>query len=287
MPVARRNSRKKITLVKSRAVDSGGRRGAEERRGTRTLRVLSYNIHQGLTVARRKLTLAFLRDAIRSLGADLVILQEVAGSDGVGARYRGKQQPMEEASFQLEDLADSLWPYTAFGKNSVFSGGYHGNAILSRYPILESKNHDISIAKRGLVRRGTLYAKIEPPGLGSPLHVWATHLGLIQAERNRQVKNVCSIIEGKVPGAQPVVLAGDFNDWREVISTKVHKKLQLDEVFLAQDGQHARTFPSPFPVLRLDRIYFRHLKLNAALRISGRPWQFLSDHLPILAEFCW
>jgi endonuclease/exonuclease/phosphatase family metal-dependent hydrolase len=246
-------------------------------------RVLSYNIHQGLTVAKRKLSLALLKDAIKSLDVDLVLLQEVAGVEG-GKKTKSRELAVQ-TSFQLEALADDMWPYYAYGRNSVFSGGFHGNAILSAWPIQHYSNIDISITKRGLVRRGILHAELDVVGTGQTLHVLATHFGLLQAERQRQLRRLVEYVSKNIPPGAPVILGGDFNDWRETISGRLSKTVGFREAFLESGARHARTFPSGFPVLKLDRIYFRHLNLKDVEKVSGRPWLFLSDHLPLVAEF--
>jgi endonuclease/exonuclease/phosphatase family metal-dependent hydrolase len=251
------------------------------RRKTSRIRVLSYNIHQGQTVYRRQLALSLLKEAIKSLKADVVLLQEVAGV--TGARKKADRASGEYVTpFQLEALADEIWPYSAYGRNSVFAGGFHGNAILSRFPIKAFHNTDISVMK-AMVKRGILHAELEM-GSGS-FHAISTHLGLLEAERQRQVRRLCEYIRDKIPGEASLVLGGDFNDWRERLSKRIHKGTKMDEAFLKQERKHARTFPAQFPVLRLDRIYFRGVKLHKATKVQGRPWLFLSDHLPLVAEF--
>lgn len=51
---------------------------------------------------------------------------------------------------------------------------------------------------------------------------------------------------------------------------------------------HARArgaqLSSRFPVLPLDRIYLRNLRVVQARVLSGLPWSLLSDHLPLLAS---
>lgn len=249
----------------------------------RPFRVLSYNIHQGLTVAKRKLSLTLLKEAIKSLNVDLVLLQEVAGVEA-GRKLKARELTAQ-TSFQLEALADEMWPFYAYGRNSVFSGGFHGNAILSAFPIQQYKNIDISIAKRGLVRRGILHAELDIVGQNRTLHVLATHFGLIQVERQRQLRRLVEYVHAHIPADAPVILGGDFNDWREKISGKLSQSVGFREAFLESGAKHARTFPSQFPVLKLDRIYFRHLRLRSVEQISGRPWLFLSDHLPLVGEF--
>lgn len=246
-----------------------------------SLRVMSYNIHQGLTASRRQIGLNILKDAIVALSADVVILQEVAGTTST------PQKPTSTGSglaYQLEILADTLWPYHAYQRNSVFTGGYHGNAILSRFPL--KKWNVINISVPGLARRGVLHGEIEVPWMKSPLHLFGTHLGLLQYERHRQIKKLCAYMKDKVPSG-PMLLAGDFNDWRERISDKLEVDLKMKEAFLSHQMKHARTFPAGMPVLRLDRIYYRGFKLKGAERLKGRPWSHLSDHLPILAHLAY
>ncbi len=249
-----------------------------------SLRILSYNIHQGKTVDRRRLSLRELRGAISSLKPDLVLLQEVAGRE---------DEPIEDKKhpLQLEALMDKLMPYSCYGQNAVFQGGSHGNAILSRFPIHSSEHVDISVgpaSKRNLrfmPKRGLLHAAIELPGQDVQAHVIGTHFGLLQLERHAQLKKLTDFIHSRVPKGSPFILGGDFNDWRQVITKKLEKNLHLSEAFTKFYAKHAKTFPAKFPMLCLDRIYFRELSLVAADRLVGKPWHFLSDHLPLMAEF--
>ncbi|NOQ90769.1 MAG: EEP domain-containing protein, partial [Gammaproteobacteria bacterium] len=50
-------------------------------------------------------------------------------------------------------------------------------------------------------------------------------------------------------------------------------------------GSYARTFPAVFPVLSMDRIYYRGLDVVHCQRLHDQPWDRLSDHTPLLAEF--
>jgi endonuclease/exonuclease/phosphatase family metal-dependent hydrolase len=244
-----------------------------------SLRVLSYNIHQGKTASRRRLEFSLLKQAIKALHADIVLLQEVAGS----TRAKKNAPADVECAYQLEALADGIWKYQAYQRNSVFSGGYHGNAILSKFPIVRWNVLNITI--RGLARRGILHGEVDIPGMGNPFHVLATHLGLLQYERHKQVQRLCHYVSESIPGHTPLLIGGDFNDWREHVSEKLGSKLNVEEAFMAQHAEHARTFPARMPVLRLDRIYYRGLSLHSVLRLNGKPWHLLSDHLPILAQF--
>ncbi len=243
------------------------------------IRIISYNIHQGLTAQKSKRALSQIKDAVRELEADVVLLQEVAGS----THRKSKKEEVGITSFQLEELADSIWPYMAYQRNSVFSGGFHGNAILSRFPIQKWKSIDITLSP--FIKRGAIHAEVTIPEAEQPLHVIATHLGLLQFERKRQIKKVCQyLVDCLEPGAS-CILGGDFNDWRQIATGNLFKKLALHEAYHSIHKKHALTFPAPFPVLKLDRIYFRGLKTKAAGVLKGQPWVALSDHLPIIADF--
>lgn len=91
------------------------------------LQVLTVNTHKGFNPFNRRFILPELREAVRSVGADLVFLQEVLGSHSLHAARLPSQLPAP----QYEYLADSMWPQFAYGRNAVYPEGHHGNAVLS------------------------------------------------------------------------------------------------------------------------------------------------------------
>jgi endonuclease/exonuclease/phosphatase family metal-dependent hydrolase len=244
----------------------------------RKLRVLSYNIHKGFNTGNRKFLLKKMKDALQLIHPDLVFLQEVLGQHE-GHQKRIKDWPTQP---QFEYLADELWPHFAYGKNAIYSSGHHGNAILSKYAFHFYENIDISTNR--LEKRGLLHGIIDIPGRSKPLHAICVHLGLLEAERMQQVIRLCSRIESHVPHDEPLLIGGDFNDWRGKVSHPLEERLDVNEVFLTLNGAHAKTFPSWLPALRLDRIYFRGLKAQKARCLNERPWSELSDHAALVAE---
>lgn len=240
----------------------------------KTLKVLSLNTHKGFNWFNRRFVLHELREAIRSTGADLVCLQEVLGQHDLH-KSRHSNWP---AVPQYEFMADSIWPAYAYGRNAVYTSGHHGNAVLSRYPILSYDNHDISIA--GPERRGILHCVIQTPGQDT--HAFCTHFGLIDVHRVQQAQ-LLSRLMAKLPASAPLIVAGDFNDWRQ----RIHRQLTADglqEAFEQQCGRVARTFPALWPVLRLDRIYLKHARVRRTEVLATLPWSRLSDHVGLLAE---
>jgi endonuclease/exonuclease/phosphatase family metal-dependent hydrolase len=246
----------------------------------RTLRVATYNIHKGLSVApllNRRLTIHELRDKLRALDADIVFLQEVHGKHDRHAR-RYEDWP---AAPQYEFLADAVWHDFAYGRNSVYDAGHHGNAILSRFPIVAWDNQDVSM--RRFERRGLLHCEIRIPGWDDPLHCVCVHLGLRGHERSRQMEKLRQRIERLVPRAAPLIVAGDFNDWRQRAAQELAHPLGLHEVFELVDCRPARTFPAVLPLMTLDRIYVRGFQVRSARVHHGRAWARVSDHAALTA----
>jgi endonuclease/exonuclease/phosphatase family metal-dependent hydrolase len=231
------------------------------------IRVLTLNAHQGLHAAHRQGLLLRIRNALRASRADLVFLQEIGAVAGPEAH-----------AHQYEVLADSVWTHHAYGRNAVATGGHHGNALLSRHPVTTWRNVDASVGKAE--PRGLLHAVIALVD-DAPLHAICVHLALRESHRRRQVDRLLEVVH-EIPDGAPLVIAGDFNDWRE----RAHRRLVLsglEEVHAAAVGRPARTFPARAPWLRLDRIYVRNVRHRPA-KISARDWRMLSDHLPLAAE---
>lgn len=239
--------------------------------------VLTVNVHKGFTLFNRRFILHELREAVRCVDADIVFLQEVLGShSGHAERLTG----WPEAP-QYEFLADSMWADFAYGRNSVYPAGHHGNAVLSKFPIERYENRDATIL--GKEKRGLLHCVLSVPD-GGAIHVVCVHLGLMESHRRRQLELLCELIDGEVPADAPLVVAGDFNDWRERGHALLARCSGLREVFQSTSGQFARTFPARLPLLPLDRIYVRNLQIDKPVVLSMRPWSHLSDHAALAAD---
>jgi endonuclease/exonuclease/phosphatase family metal-dependent hydrolase len=184
---------------------------------------------------------------------------------------------------QFEYLADSVWQHFSYGKNAIHQNGHHGNAILSRFPIIAHENIDISTSK--LERRGLLHAVAQDPESGQQFDLMCIHLDLREFGRQRQLRSICERIDAANDHATPLLICGDFNDWRQKASRVLTEVTGVKEAFTTFQGRHVATFPSFLPVLALDRIYFRGLTVNEARVLRGTPWHKLSDHLPVFADF--
>jgi endonuclease/exonuclease/phosphatase family metal-dependent hydrolase len=239
--------------------------------------LLTLNIHHGFSALNRRFILAELREAVRTVSADVVCLQEVLGAH----EPRSRRHAAWPAAPHYEFIADTLWPQYAYGRNAVFPEGHHGNAVLSKFPIARFLNHDVSVG--GAEGRGMLWCVLDVPGQAAQIHVVCVHLGLRESHRRHQLESLCRLMENEIPVDAPLIVAGDFNDWRQQADRiLVHSALR--EVFVSATGRPARTFPARWPLLPLDRIYVRNMHVKRALVLAGRPWSHLSDHTPLLVD---
>ena len=244
-----------------------------------SIKVLTYNIHKGFSTSNLRFILHDIKVSLRHVDADVVFLQEIQGERTI-SKNRFDDWPNNS---QFEFLADQVWQHHAYGKNAIYKSGHHGNAILSKYPFIEWENIDVSTMRSA--SRSLLHGAIQIPGIEQKIHIICVHLGLFERERESQLTTLAKRIASHIPSEEPLIIAGDFNDWRGRAERHLHLDLGVKEVFKTAHGSHARTFPAALPVLSMDRIYYRGLDIINCRRLHGQPWNRLSDHTPLLAEF--
>ncbi len=239
---------------------------------TNTLHVVTYNIHKGFSHFNRRMMVHELRDRLRELAPDIAFLQEVQGL------HLGHAETLEDwpAEPQHEFLAAAVWENTAYGRNVIYDHGHHGNAILSRFPILKTHNQDVTHLR--FERRGMLHCTIKVSGWKQPLHCVCVHLSLLGYSRRKQMEALAEQLETWLPPNAPLIIAGDFNDWSNRADNILIDRLGLSEVFGGSAGQPPLSFPSALPLFRLDRIYVRGFSINSATVHFGLPLSRISDH---------
>ncbi len=243
-----------------------------------SLRVVTYNIHKGFSQFNRHLAVYELREELRTLSADIVFLQEVQGRSHRHAA-RLNNWPDEP---QHDFLAEDVWQATAYGRNVINDHGHHGNAILSRFPIAHAFNQDVTHMR--FERRGLLHCIIQVDWLAMPLHCVCVHLSLFARSRRRQIDALSSYLERITDPDSPLIVAGDFNDWRNEADALLAHRLGLNEAIAGGAGSPGRSFPAKKPMLRLDRIYLRGFSIERATIHAGRPWSQISDHAALSAQ---
>lgn len=246
---------------------------AETRTPPAVLRVATYNIHkgvQGLGPARR-LEIHNLALAVEMLDADIVCLQEVRAMNRREADYFTQWPDQGQADFLAPEGYEAV-----YRTNAVTRHGEHGNALLSRWPVVRHAHEDMSDHR--FEQRGLLHVEVRIAGMS--VHVIVVHFGLLPASRIRQTAQLKRYIAREVPLKAPLLVAGDFNDW----GSRVRRLLRVDALH-AFEGPRTRTYPSRFPIVQLDHIYARGLTPIGLHAPRGRVWRQMSDHLPLIAEF--
>lgn len=237
------------------------------------IRVATYNIHKGVQGLGpiRRLEIHNLGHAIEQLDADLVCLQEVRKEHRRESRYFANWPETPQAEFLAPEGYQSV-----YRTNAVTRHGEHGNALLSRWPVIQHQHEDMSDHR--FEQRGLLHTEVLIHG--QSVHVLVVHLGLIRSSRVRQLAQLQRYIDREIPVRAPLVVAGDFNDWGALVQTSLGRAglLTLEQV-------QALTFPSRLPLVQLDHIYGRGLKPRALVVPHGRIWARMSDHLPLIADF--
>lgn len=243
-----------------------------------TLRIATFNIHKGYTHFNAHFSLHHQRDLLHKLNTDIVFLQEVQDQHYQHPKRFNKWPIKGQVNF----LADNLWKDYRYGKNATYPEGHHGNALLSKLPIIHSENHDISV--NALEQRGMLHCVIEIANWNTQLHCICLHLGLLANWRKQQLDKISHYIAQQVPNNAPLIVAGDFNDWSTRAGSTFANHLGLSEVFEHSTGKLARSFPAVLPILRLDRIYTRGLMIQHAQVHGGVSHAGLSDHAVLTAS---
>jgi endonuclease/exonuclease/phosphatase family metal-dependent hydrolase len=237
------------------------------------LRVATYNIHKGVQGVGpgRRLEIHNLGHAVEQLDADIVCLQEVRKLHRQEEKYFTRWPELPQAEFLAPQGYEAVYQTNALTRH-----GEHGNALLSRWPVISRGHEDMSdhrFEQRGLLHV-TIYAHRRT------VHVIVLHLGLIAGSRSRQVDQVKRFIEREIPRREALIVAGDLNDWGGKLRPAMNEIGLRDFVAARQF-----TYPSRLPLTQLDFVYSRGLKPVGVEIPRGRIWWRMSDHLPLIAEF--
>jgi endonuclease/exonuclease/phosphatase family metal-dependent hydrolase len=235
------------------------------------IRVATYNVHKCRGMDR-KVSAARIAQVLREVDADVIALQEIL-------RVANEDPKHDQVGFLASELG---MEHCAFGHNRPLQGGTYGNATLSRFPIENWTNYDVSHAKRE--RRGCLRTDLRVDK-GQLVHVMNLHLGTGFMERRAQARMLLSpelLLNGEFKA--PRIVVGDLNEWTRGLATCL-----LSEHFVSaeENGRRVkRSYPGVLPLLRLDHVYYDgKLKLEKFGIHRSKAALVASDHLPMVAEF--
>jgi endonuclease/exonuclease/phosphatase family metal-dependent hydrolase len=216
------------------------------------VRVMTYNIRSAYGRAGRQ-DVEAIAGVIEGAGTEVVALQELPRS----GLLSGSSDLLSLLAWRLD------MPYTVMGAatDPVF-----GNAILSRYPILDGGWDDLPRLD-SLVGRGYVWAEIDLGG-GETLLVIGTHLGTERAEL--RMAQVGALLQAW-PSRPRMALVGDMN--AQPGSQEIEMILEAGFV-----DAWAETDQAERP--RIDWIF--HTPDLMASNVM-MPESTASDHLPVVA----
>jgi endonuclease/exonuclease/phosphatase family metal-dependent hydrolase len=239
--------------------------------------VASYNIHKGMSPLNLQLSVTAARDRMAAIKPDILFLQEVQGAHARRAKRHADFPHQGQHTFFGE-----MDGYTAtYAVSREYKAGHHGNAVVTRHRVVSQGYVDISHHR--LEGRTLLHTEIDVGKAFPRVHCVCAHLGLFARSRRAQLKWIVSVINDDIAHDAPLILAGDFNDWRKEASGFLAEHLGLVEVFEHTQGKPAKSFPAVLPMMSLDRIYVRGLTIKKAEVVHGPEWMAVSDHAPIIA----
>jgi endonuclease/exonuclease/phosphatase family metal-dependent hydrolase len=236
-----------------------------------SLRIATYNIHKCRGLDRR-VRPQRIADVLKEINADVIALQEVVGMDEI-TRERN----------QVRALAEELGMDFRIGENRRLHGAAYGNAVLSRLSIVGDHNHDLSC--RRYEPRGCLEVNVQLAITQNVLQIFNVHLGTSFIERRYQAHRLLEVIAGDSPQLAPRIILGDFNEWTRGLTTRLLNR-HLNSAEPEQRLGRARTYPSVFPLMHLDHVYYNSLLKLQSINVHRSLLALAaSDHLPISADF--
>lgn len=226
--------------------------------------VLTYNIYHGAD-ANGNSNLDAVAGIINSLGPDLVALQEV---DNKTTRAKGLDLTAE--------LSQRTGMQGVFGKAMDYAGGGYGEAVLTRHPIIYTKNNLLPHTPK-TEPRAALEIQIELP-TGERIVFVGTHLDHLRDQNNRmnQSRRIKELYENY---GLPIILAGDIN---AVPGSDPINLLCKQWSYASQDDPQP-TIPSVRPRRKIDYIMYKPKDRWKVIEVRVIDEKVASDHCPVFS----
>ena len=236
------------------------------------LRLVTYNIHKGIGGVDRRYRPERIIETVRHCEPDLVFLQEVAEGSPRSHHHR-----------QVDLLGDALnMPHRVYQPNVWLKEGRYGNAILSRHPLSDVQDLDLTIPLKKRRRALIAHCRVHSQHHVRTLLLFNVHLGLAGFERTIQLRRLlASEWLQHARHATGVIVAGDYNDVWGTLGRRV-----LEPAGFKPACFRRKTFPAVLPMRSLDRVYYRgdldvHHSYASRTQVARRA----SDHLPLVVDF--
>lgn len=239
------------------------------------LRVTTYNVHAGAG-EDNVFDLHRTAEALRLLDADVIGLQEV------DLHWGARSDFVDEAGVLAELLGMRVFFAPIYDLDPATEGAarrQYGVAVLSRYPILDATNHEITRLStqtpNPVPAPAPGFAEVTVNVQGAHVHVYSTHLDYRSdpSVRRAQVSDMLGILAAD---SGPKVLVGDFNAEPAAPELAALWQPLLDA---APDG--GKTYPAVNPVKRIDLV-----TVSPDVTVLGAHdvATAASDHRPVVAD---
>lgn len=227
-----------------------------------TIKVMTYNIHGGIGMDGVQ-NYARIGRFLAERDIDIALLQEV-----------DTRTPERRTESDVADLCAGHFTQLVPSPAVLSKAGWYGNAVLTRYPVRFSQSIDVSYSNR---QPRNIQEVIVDTEYG-PLHLLNTHKGLKRLERREQIERLSLHIRELKSDHLPLLVGGDINEW-QIFSPLIRKVNAI-----LKPHQVGPTFPTHWPVFRLDRMWSRPASLVTSVKVVKCPQtKQYSDHFPIEA----
>jgi endonuclease/exonuclease/phosphatase family metal-dependent hydrolase len=242
-------------------------------------RIMTYNVHSCVGVDG-KLDVGRIAAVIAQSKPDIVALQEL----DVG---RGRTGGVDQA----HAIASRLGMTFHFHCAMRVAEEQYGDAILTTLPMRVVHSGELPTLPRvrGLEPRGALWAAVTIDG--TEVQIINTHLGLVPMEQRAQAAALLGKDWlGHEDCRDPTILIGDFNATsRYAAYAALNGRLRDAQLDLQRKNffrPTTPTFPSRFPVLRIDHMFVSPgIQVTDVTAPNGPLARAASDHLPLVADF--
>jgi endonuclease/exonuclease/phosphatase family metal-dependent hydrolase len=231
----------------------------------KSIKLMTFNIHGGRA-----------RDGLRDINRIVQLLDEMNIDIAVFQEVETRVS-RGGCNEDITTLAGANRPHHVFAPSIIHHDGWYGNLIVSKYPVIRGLVHNLETTVQ-YEPRNAVDALIETP-LGK-IRVIGTHLSLSIFERRSEARNLIRLMDAvEEKEKNPILLMGDINEWQ--VPSKLLKFL---DSHLIPIPCHS-SFPSWFPFLKLDRVWYHGGSLNVSAKtLRRKSVSKLSDHLPIVVE---